>query len=285
VSATGSYSDYCDGTRLIGDDFPPDQIEEWFSDEREGYFSLSADRAPGSYGYHELNRHHGFRHLPDITFQHVLGIGSAFGEELSPIFDRAHKLTILEPSDGFVNPRFQYVKPSPSGLMPFASASFDLITCFGVLHHIPNVTTVIREIARCLTKGGFLLLREPTHSMGNWDNPRRGLTRRERGIPLAIMHQRLQAAGLRVVSERRCMFALTSRIQPFLPGNRALYNTRWVVNIDDFVANLPVWSNRYHASNFFQRLRPWAVFMVITRDSEHAQEISGYDTESAAVAR
>jgi SAM-dependent methyltransferase len=267
VSTLKSYSDYSDGTRLIGDDFSPDQIEEWFSDEREGYYSLSADRKPDSYGYHALNWRHGFRHLPDITFQHVLGIGSAFGDELSPILNRANKITILEPSDGFVNPRFDYVKPNPSGLMPFTSSSFDLITCFAVLHHIPNVTTVIGELARCLTKGGLLLLREPTHSMGNWDNPRRGLTRRERGIPLAIMHQRLQAVGLRVVSERRCMFALTSRVHPLLTGNRALYNTPWVVTMDDIVANLPVWRDRYHASNWFQRLRPWAVFMVITKDS------------------
>jgi SAM-dependent methyltransferase len=174
-------------------------------------------------------------------------------------------VTVLEPSDGFSNPQFKYVTPNASGRMPFADNSFDLVTCFGVLHHIPNVSTVMRELARCAKPGAWLLIREPTHSMGNWDQPRRGLTSRERGIPLPIVLRIVADAGLRIVHQRRCMFSLTARLQPLLPKEQSVYNTRWITVFDDYLCNLPIWSQQYHATNIIQRFRPWAVFLVLNK--------------------
>ena len=261
------FAKYSDGQTLYGDDFSLDQIEAWFCDEQEGYYKLAEDRKPGKYGYHALNWRHGFRHLPPFPFEHVLGMGSAFGDELEPILDRAKRVTILEPSDGFSNPRFEYVKPNASGVMPFADELFDLVTCFGVLHHIPNVSTVLRELARCMKPEGWLLVREPNHSMGNWDRPRRGLTRRERGIPLPIMRKIVADAGLQIVRQRRCMYSLTARLQSLLPKEQLVYNTRWITALDDYLCNLPVWSGQYHATSLIQRFRPWAVFLVLKKSS------------------
>jgi ubiquinone/menaquinone biosynthesis C-methylase UbiE len=53
------------------------------------------------------------------------------------------------------------VKPSTDGALPFPDASFDLVTCLGVLHHIPKVSFALCELYRCLTPGGFALVREP----------------------------------------------------------------------------------------------------------------------------
>jgi hypothetical protein len=77
------------------------------------------------------------------------------------------------------------VKPDVSGRMPFADNSFDL-TSLGVLHRIPNVSVVVSDMARCTKPLGWQLVCEPTHSMGNWERPRRLLTPHERGIPPAI---------------------------------------------------------------------------------------------------
>jgi SAM-dependent methyltransferase len=143
-----SFEKYSDGKSLYGDDASPEQIAAWFRDEKEAYFKLGFGREQGHYGYHELNWRHGFSHLAANRFEHVLGIGSAFGDELEPVLDRSDKVTILEPSSGFQNARFDYVCPDPSGLMNFPDDTFDLITCFGVLHHIPNVTAVMCELAR-----------------------------------------------------------------------------------------------------------------------------------------
>jgi SAM-dependent methyltransferase len=257
------FKKYADGRTLYGDDFVPDQIEAWFRDEQEAYYKLAEKRTPGEYGYHALNWRHGFRHLPPTRFEHILGIGSAFGDELRPVLGTAKKVTILEPSDGFANPKFRYIKPNADGSMPFAADTFDLVTCFGVLHHIPNVSTVMRELSRCTKPGGWLLVREPTHSMGDWDRPRRGLTRRERGIPLPIIRRMVADAGLQIAHQRRCMFSLTARLQPVLPKNQAVYNTPWLTAFDDYICNVPIWSEQYHPNNFFQRFRPWAVFLVL----------------------
>jgi SAM-dependent methyltransferase len=263
-----SFEKYSDGKTLYGDDFSPDKIEAWFRDEQSGYYRLAEKREPGKYGYHALNWRHGFRHLPPLRFEHVLGIGSAFGDEFQPVLGRAKNVTVLEPAEGFQNPKFEYVKPNASGRMPFADNTFDLVTCFGVLHHIPNVSTVVREMARCTKTGGWLLIREPNHSMGNWEKPRRGLTRRERGIPLPIIRKIIADADLQIVHQRRCMFSLTARLQPLLPKERAVYNTTWITALDDYLCNLPIWSGKYHATNLIQRFRPWAVFLVLQKRTD-----------------
>ena len=260
-----SFETFSDGKTLYGDDFSPEDIEAWFRDEQEAYYQLPEEHRPGLYSYHALNFRHGFRHLPLRPFEHVLGLGAGYGDELQPVLGRAKKVTILEPSDTLSDPRFEYVKPSSSGRMPFANNAFDLVTCFGVLHHIPNVSTVMHELARCTKPGGWLLIREPIHSMGNWDRPRRGLTSRERGIPLPIIRQMVQAAGLHVVRERRCAFSLTARLHPLLPKGQFVYNTPWLTTFDDYLCNLPIWSERYHATNLVERLRPWSVFLVLKK--------------------
>jgi SAM-dependent methyltransferase len=262
---TPSFEEYSDGKTLCGDDFSSDQIEAWFRDEEEAYYRLPEERAPGVYAYHARNWRHGFGHLPSLSFEHVLCLGGAYGDELRPILDRTKKVTILEPASEFQNPRFEYVKPDISGRMPFGDNSFDLVTCFGVLHHIPNVSAVVREMARCTKPQGWQLICEPVHSMGNWDRPRRLLTARERGIPPAILRKIVVDAGLQIVRQRRCMFSLTSRFQFLLPKRQFVFNTNWITALDAYVSNLPFWSKSYHAANLVQKLKPWAVFLVLRK--------------------
>jgi len=128
---------------------------------------------------------HGYSFLPDRVFSNVICVGGAFGHELIPIIKKCKEITILEPAEGFrsielCGVRINYVKPLPSGILPFDDKSFDLITCFGVLHHVPNVSTVMKEFHRTLRPNGFLLIREPEVSMGDWRKPRKGGTKREK---------------------------------------------------------------------------------------------------------
>lgn len=44
--------------------------------------------------------------------------------------------------------------------LPYASEMFDLVVVSMVLHHIPNVESVVQEIVRVISPGGILLLRE-----------------------------------------------------------------------------------------------------------------------------
>lgn len=156
-----------------------------------------------------------------------------------------------------------YATPDPSGRMPVSDASFDLIVGFSVLHHVPNVSTVVQEMYRVQAPGGYVLLREHTHSMGDWRYPRRGLTRRERGIPLSIFRQIVAKAGFSVLRETRCMFSLMLRLQRIM--HRPIWTMNWLVDIDAWICRLRVWPDHYHARTTLQKVRPTAVAFVLRK--------------------
>lgn len=261
--------EYLAGRRLYGNDFAPAEVKAWYEREREGYASLGASaRTEYVYAYHSLNYAHGFRHIPVQQYQRVLGIGSAYGDELTPIAGRAARITILEPSRSLRaqmidHAPLEYVEPDPLGTLPFPDDTFQLVVALGVLHHIPNVSAVFAEIARCTDSGGWVLLREPTISMGDWRHPRRGLTSDERGIPLRLLREMLSDAGLEVVRETRCMFSLTGRLSRVT--GRPAYNSRRIVALDRLLCRVFAWNHVYHATNVMAKLRPTSVFYVLRR--------------------
>jgi SAM-dependent methyltransferase len=261
--------EYFAGTRLYGDDFGPEEIAAWYADEKEGYATLGRkDRASYVYAYHALNVRHGFRFLAGRRFQHALGLGSAFGDEFLPIVKRVERVTILDPSDAFRADHVggvpcQWLQPSVDGRMAFPNDSFDLITCLGVLHHIPNVTTVVNELCRCLCPGGFLLLREPIVSMGDWTKPRRTATIRERGIPLAILCRIVHEAGLQVVSQRLCVFPPIARI--WRRFGRSAYNSGVATRIDEVLCRWFGQRTRYHATRRGHKIRPTSAYFVLSK--------------------
>lgn len=253
------------GQRLHGDDLDAAGLAQWYADEAEGYADLGpADELPPQdYYYEALVERHLWRHLPSDRVGHVLGLGSAFGEELRRIAPRAHSLTILEPSlrlrsQQIAGRPVRYVTPDPSGTMPFADASFDLVTAFGVFHHIPNVSHVFGEAARVLRPGGHLLYREPVHSMGDWRSPRPGLTRRERGIPAAMVLDLARRNGLRVVHKALYDFPTMGRLTR--PNSQA------GVLLDSIICRAFAWNTTYHATSSWQRLRPRGLALVLAKD-------------------
>lgn len=61
----------------------------------------AGDRSTYIYTYHGLNEFNGFRFLKNRYFKRALGMGSAYGDEFIPIFDRIKHISILDPSDTF----------------------------------------------------------------------------------------------------------------------------------------------------------------------------------------
>lgn len=257
------------GERLYGDDFTPEQIARWYVDEQEGYANLGAkDEKSYRYYYHATNRLLGYRHLPGRRFAHALGVGSAYGDEFEPIAPRVDRFTILEPSqqlrrDSVFGKPAQWVAPQPNGDMPFASNTFDLITCFAVLHHVPNVTHVLGEIGRVLAPGGFALIHEPITSMGDWRHPRGGLTKHERGIPPQVLQNAIDLAALRVVRHALHTF----RPWTVLAARMGLevYNLNWCTRVDRLLSMLFAWNTVYHPTRLWHRFRPVSVYYVLTK--------------------
>jgi SAM-dependent methyltransferase len=260
---------YLQGKRLYGDDFSAEQIAKWYADEKEGYAQLGAAEASTyEYGYHALNSYHAFRHLRRQTFPVALGFGSAYGDELLPIISQIGQLTVVDPSDAFARQSVHgvpanYIRPKPDGMLPMPDNTFDLITCLGVLHHIPNVSCVVGEFARTLKPGGRIVLREPIVSMGDWRRPRAGLTKRERGIPLPILRTIIGAAGLAIEHESLCLFPLTMRLARMLDWQ--LYNSGLVTRLDGLLCAAFARNVNYHPRSALQRLRPTSVFLVLRK--------------------
>ncbi len=262
-----NFEEYFSGKKLYGDDFNRKQIEAWFNDEKEGYSGLISE-APYFYEFHELNKIHGYNKIKRIKeFSKVLSFGGASGDELLPIIDRIKEVIILEPSHklrvGKIGgKKIEYISPNASGKIDLPEGSIDLITCFAVLHHIPNISFVIQELTRILKKGGFILLREPIVSMGDWRKERKGLTLRERGIPLNIFKQIILQNGLEILSEDRVLFPTTRRIWDI---NNGFKKSKLVIYLDILLSKIFSWNKKYHATKAWHKIRPQSVFFVLRK--------------------
>jgi SAM-dependent methyltransferase len=99
---------------------------------------------------------YGYKYLKKISgFNKVLGLGSSWGYEFLPIIDKIRELHIIESSLQTRSKKLGslipvYHTPNVSGVIDFPDNSFDLITVFSTLHHIPNVTFVLKELFRVL---------------------------------------------------------------------------------------------------------------------------------------
>jgi len=271
-------NEYFTGKKLWGDDFSLEQIKSWFDDESHGFDELEgeAGKKPEEYEFHHLNRFYGFSKLPkDTKFSEVLGFGSAWGYEFEPYIHTysIDRITIIEPSDKLTRNSIEqikptYVKPIVSGKIDMPDNTFDLITCFGVLHHIPNVSFVLSELLRVLKLGGFLLIREPINSMGDWTKERKGLTKHERGIPPHIFEKAFAENKGKIVS-KNYLFTGTFALQRILNkfSKKHLINNMLYLQFDKILSKLMAWNYYYHAQNSWQRLGPQNVFYVITKIS------------------
>jgi SAM-dependent methyltransferase len=263
---------YLEGQKLYGDDFGPAEIEAWMEDEREAYANLGAgDASTYEYHYHALNAFHCFAHIPDVPLAHVLGYGSAYGDELRPVAARTGAFSIIDPSHKFRNTAVhgvptRYLAPQKGGRLPFEDSEFDVICCFGVLHHIPNVSFLTAEFGRVTKPGGYLLLREPVVSMGDWRAPRTGLTKHERGIPFGILKNAVADAGFSIERAALCDFAVTPRLFQWVRPD--VYNSLTVVRVDHWLSRLFSSNLRYHVRSTLDRFRPTSAALVARKASD-----------------
>lgn len=266
-----SIEQYFKGDKLYGDDFTDAEILNWYKAEEEGYAGLiKGTKASNQYEYHAMNFFYGFKYLNGISgFKNVLGLGSAYGNEFLPLIHRIEALTIIEPSEqlrtlqlGQITP--SYVKPTVDGGIDFSDSTFDLITCFGTLHHIPNVSFVLSEILRVMMPGGILLLREPIRTMGDWRYPRKGLTKNERGIPHHYFDVFFKTHNVSVIKKSFCesLFAYKLINKIF----RISFTSDYYPKIDNFISKLFGFNIHYHPTSPWQKISPGSVFYVIKKN-------------------
>ncbi len=88
-----------------------------------------------------------------------------------------------------------------SGTLPFADASFDAITCFDAINHLPDRPRVLREWRRVLKPGGRLLFTDPITITG-------AITDEELRIRTSIGFFLVVPAGHDAALLRECGFAV-----------------------------------------------------------------------------
>jgi len=265
-----SIQEYFDGLKLIGDDYSKSQIKIWADEEKEAYANLGAqNKSEYKYKYHALNRKIGFSDLNLQKCKKVLGIGSAWGDEFSPIAKYIEEIIVLEPSEAFAKNTSilgipaQYIRPNDTNLLPFDNEMFDLIVCLGALHHIPNVSFVLKEFYRCIKFDGIVIIREPIVSMGDWRNKRVGLTKNERGIPLRLFKKMLDESGFVIDKQVLCMFQPLRFFSKY--SNIDIYNNKFYIFFDLVFSKIFSWNIRYHKERIWQKFGPTSVYYVVRK--------------------
>lgn len=259
------------GETIYGDDFNLEEIERWFRDEMDGYASLQhIDSQTCQYVYHAMDAAYAWQHLRGSSL-HVLGLGSAYGSEFKPILSRIQSLTIVEAGEKFLREEVggvpvKYVRPEVDGRLRMESDIFDLITAFGVLHHIPNVSAVFKQLVRVLKPGGRLVIREPVTSMGDWRRPRPGLTARERGIPKDKLLELARAHSCTVISSQLIGFGPLIKLATLRQGVYP-WNSGAFVRLDRVLSALFSRNYTYHRTNLLRRFAPAIGYWVLSKNS------------------
>jgi SAM-dependent methyltransferase len=267
-------SAYFRGEKLFGDDFNQAQLARWYQEESEGYSSLVIEtKQEYAYVYHELNMIYGFSRARLPMDCVALGVGSASCDELLPILSHLKRIVSLDPSEHFSTDKLgdvpvSRVRPLIDGTMPFPDNQFDVITCFGVLHHLANVTFVLSECHRVLKPGGVMFLREPIVSMGDWRKSRRGATKNERGIPYQLLKGMIDRQGFRIVS--LTLHDFTPLVRLFGKMRIPIFAHKWSSLLDHIFSEAFAFNKKYHRIDMLDKFGPASACLVLGKDDAAA---------------
>jgi SAM-dependent methyltransferase len=257
---------------LIGDDYSPKQIQQWYKEEEEAYAQLQGIQRDKSddFKYKDMDVLYGYGKIPNKKYKDVLGLGSAWGFEFLPFIKNMENITIIESSESMMSKQLgsivpRYLKASMQGDIDLPDNSMDLITCFSVLHHIPNVSFVLSELLRVLRPGGYMLIREPVHSMELGTDNRVGLTKNERGIPAFYIKRIIEQHHGKVMN---CSyhFFIHSYLERKLKNEKFL-NGKFFLHIDHLLSELFFWNIHYYPKNKMQRIAPQSCYYVIKKQT------------------
>lgn len=258
-----------DGDVLFGDDFNNDQLTLWFKQEQEAFYEGDAGNSDVDpwYSYMRyVNERLGFQAIDRaINEMLVLGPGSGVEVEKIAISSPDCKMNFLEASDNFqviLQSKFRHsviIKPEYTGEIGLADNTQDLVCAYSVLHHIPNISKVLNEASRVTKVGGYLFIREPCSSMGDWRYPR-SATPNERGISRKVMVEIATHAGFEL--DMPPVSALFEPINTLLKRTIGfkLIPHFLLYMVDRSVSWIVSWNDYYWRDTWFKKIGPSAYY-------------------------
>jgi SAM-dependent methyltransferase len=103
---------------------------------------------------------------PDLAFRRILEVGGGQSGLTALLYPRA-EITNLDLEPAFAdsplnrdNPRVRFVQGDATSL-PFEDESFDAVTMFDLLEHVPDDEQAVAEALRVLRSGGWVLVSSP----------------------------------------------------------------------------------------------------------------------------
>jgi len=264
--------EYYAGRKLWGDDFSLDEIREWYQMEENACFEIYEERGQVEKGKMPnndyLHWHYGYQTAlaGRETLGITLGLGSGNGEEFRPVRKYIKHLHIVESAEGYFknDAETTYAKAQADGTLLFENEFFDTSVNIAVLHHIPNLSHVMRELYRVLKRGGICLVKEPITTLGPWHRARKpGLAPCERGFPRELLEEIVRRTGFEIV--RRTYFEFPPLRHVRDRGGIDTYNSAFWTGLDRLCCLATGWNYRYHRTTFFQKLAPSYVFLVLRK--------------------
>jgi SAM-dependent methyltransferase len=270
--------DVKEGKVLAGDDFTEQQLARWFAQEQEAYFRYNGETNDVDtwHAYMRfINERLGFSRIPHAAVASMLVVGPGSGIEVERIAAQHPQwsLNFLEASANFAThlqgkwPHAVIVKPTVTGDIALEDDSQNLVCAFSVLHHIANVSKVMKEFYRVMSPGGVLLVREPCSSMGDWRSPR-GLTPNERGIGCKLLVAIAQRAGFEChFKPVPILFALLNKNSVKVIVSALPFGLLFV--IDRLISRLAALNDHYWRDTWYKRIGPSYYFYVFQKPNGH----------------
>jgi len=261
-------NEFFSGEALYGDNFNDEQLLKWYQEEEESFFNM---HYTSDYVYHftAIDKIVAGKFLTKEKLV-VLGIGSADGQEFKLFAQKIEKAHIIEnanyPVIEALKGKTDFIKADYTGKLSFNDNYFDLIICYSSLHHIANVSFMFNEFQRVLKPSGFLFVREPIISMGNWESKRAGLTKNERGIPIKIFRKIINNSGFSIKKEVIWNFRPFAKIIGAF-YKKPIHNSILLSYIDIIFSKLFYINYRYHNTKWWHKFSPSSVFYILSKNN------------------
>lgn len=258
---------------LIGNDYNLEEIKNWYDEEEKYHNQFTSGRnSADDYWiiYEVFNRKYAIDKFTKLTSEsNVLSFGCAEGSDTAKLLkDYNFNLYGIEASDELIKafenyfPKAKVRKAEIDGTINYPDNFFDYIFCFGVLHHIPNVSKILSEFKRVLKPGGVMILREPVCWMYSGENRPKDLSPNERGIPVSFFKNEFEKLDFDVIEIQKSFYkplmSLLRRVNILSQFPNAVYF------LDRIMCKLPS-TDSYYVKNFIDRFSPSSAYYIVKK--------------------